>query len=565
MYQIKDSCSGCHTCELACPMGAIHYDGPRYQVDPELCVECGLCEKLCPTCSIYDVDNVSAPAPHDKIIRECDLVVCGGGTGLVAAIKAAQMGKKVILLEKAARVGGNTDIAHGFFPIYSKMHKELGIEDVREEAVHVMVERAGGVIGEDIMRTAIYGCSEFFDWLLDFPGTREYYSVEKLGEKREAGPVYGPAVTHFIKRIENTRSLDPSIGPGWAGTFVKQAMLDAIPAQKLDVEILLKHEAKHLLTDENGRITGVLALDPGGETEIHAKAVILATGGFGSSDEKLQKYANFFDVDRPVTRFSVPSDTGDAIDMLQELGVEPDPDRMFVSFFGPAHHPYSYALYRLIEEPSNLSVDLLGIRWQDESGGLFTGMKNISGHPKECTWNIFTQKNIDEIFDKFLHDPSLADEIECYENYQEDLDRETTYKIPAVVKADTVEELAIKLEMDPTILMKTVSNYNRWCREGRDQEFGKEPKFLVPRDIGPFYAVYAQRFSEAAMGGLMVNADCQVLRNDGTVIPGLYGVGDATSAMHRKGELAVISELTWAVASAYRSAINAVNEMEVQA
>ena len=565
MYQIKASCSGCHTCELACPMQAIHYDGPRYQIDPELCVECGLCETLCPTCSIYDADDHTQPTPHEKIIRECDLVVCGGGTGLVTAIKAAQLGKKVILLEKAKRCGGNTDIAHGFFPIYSKMHAEQGIEDVREEAVQVMYDRAGGVIGKDIMHTAIYGCSEFFDWLLDFPKTREVYTVEKLGEKREAGPVYGPAVTHFVNRIENTRSLDPSIGPGWAGTFVKQTMLDAIPQQKLDVEILLEHEAKHLITDESGRVTGVIALDPGGETEIHCKAVVLATGGFGSSDEKLQRYANFFDVDRPVTRFSVPSDTGDAIDMLQELSVEPDPNRLFVSFFGPAHHPYSYSLYRLIEEPTNLSVDLNGVRWQDESGGLFMGRINIAGHPKECTWNIFSQANVDGIFRKFLLDPSLSDEIDCYRHYQEDLDRETTYKVPAVVKADTIEELAEKLGMDAAVLTHTISEYNRFCRQKKDEQFGKDPKFLIPRDAGPFYAVYAQRFSEAAMGGLMVNADCQVLRNDGSPIPGLYGVGDATSAMHRKGELAVISELTWAVASAYCSAVNAVKEMEVQA
>ena len=167
MYQIKDSCSGCHTCELACPMQAIHYDGPRYQIDPELCVECGLCQTLCPTCSIYDVDEKPTVTAHEKIVRECDLVVCGGGTGLVTAIKAAQLGKKVILLEKAGRVGGNTDIAHGFFPVYSKLHAEQGIEDVREEAVRVMVERTDGVIGENIMRTAIYGCSEFFDWLLE--------------------------------------------------------------------------------------------------------------------------------------------------------------------------------------------------------------------------------------------------------------------------------------------------------------------------------------------------------------------------------------------------------------
>ena len=565
MYRIKESCSGCHTCELACPMQAIYYDGPRYQIDPEKCVECGLCEKLCPTCSIYDADEVRTIESHDRIVRECDVVVCGGGSGLVAAIKAAQLGKKVILLEKAHRVGGNTDLAHGFFPIYSKMHKEQGIEDVREEAVDVMFDRAGGVIGKDIMHTAIYGCSEFFDWLLEFPETREVYTVEPLGDKREAGPIFGPAVTHFVKRIENTRSLDPSIGPGWAGTFVKNTMLNAIPEQKLDVEILLNHEAKHLLTDDSGAVTGVIALDPGGETEIRCKAVILATGGFGSSDEKLQKYAGFFDVDRPVTRFSVPSDTGDAIDMLEELGVEPDPERMFVSFFGPAHHPYSYCLYRLIEEPSNLSVDLNGERWQDESGGLFTGRINIQGHPRECTWNIFTQENVDKIFHRFLMDPSLQDEIECYERYQEDLDRETTYKIPAVVKADTVGELAEKLGMEPDVLCRTVSEYNRFCREKKDEQFGKDPQFLVSRDVGPFYAVYAQRFSEAAMGGLMVDAECRVLRNDGTPIPGLFGVGDATSAMHRKGELAVISELTWAVASAYRSAVNAVKEMEVQA
>lgn len=564
MYRIKETCSGCHTCELACPMQAIHYDGPRYQIDPELCVECGLCETLCPTCSIYDADDKTVPTPHEKIVKECDLVVCGGGSGLVTAIKAAQLGKKVILLEKAKRCGGNTDLAHGFFPVYTKLHEELGLEDVREEAVQVMNERSGGVLGEDVLRTAIYGCTEFFDWFLDFPGARDFFTIEPLGEKRAMGPIFGPAVIHCAQRCENVRSLDPSIGPGWGGTFVKNTMLEAIPRQKLNVEILLQHEAKHLLTDDSGRVTGVLALDPGGETEIHAKAVVLATGGFGRSDEKLRKYTHFFDEDRVVTRFSVPSDTGDAIDMLQELGVEPNPERMFLSMFGPAHHPYSYSLYRANEEPSALSVDLDGVRWQDESGGLFAGMFNIVGHRKNCTWTIFTQKNIDDIFRRFLNDPTLADELECYRHYQEDLDRETTYKVPAVVKADTIEELALKLDMDPAVLTKTVSDYNRFCRQGKDEQFGKDPQHLIPRDMGPYYAIYAQRFSEAAMGGLMVNEKCEVLRNDNSVIPGLYGVGDATSAMHRRGELAVISELTWAFASAYRSAVNAVKEMEGQ-
>ena len=64
------------------------------------------------------------------------------------------------------------------------------------------------------------------------------------------------------------------------------------------------------------------------------------------------------------------------------------------------------------------------------------------------------------------------------------------------------------------------------------------------------------------MGGVMVDGQCRCIRNDGSVIPGLYAGGDATSAMHIRGRLAVISELTWAVASAYTSGINAVDYID---
>ncbi len=563
MFYIKPSCSGCHTCELACPMGAIAYDGPQYQIDPDRCVQCGLCETLCPTCSIVS-DEENPAAPHERIVKTCDLVVCGGGTGLIAAIRAAQLGLKVVLLEKAKRCGGNTDLAHGFFPIYSKLHEEAGAEDVREEAVSVLSARTDGVIGEDILRTAVYGCSEFFDWLLEFPETRKRFTIELFGEKRQQGPIYGPAVVGFPKRIENARSLDPSIGPGWAGTFIKNTMLQAIPSQKLDVEILLEHEAKHLLTDETGRVCGVVSLDPGGETEVRARAVVLATGGFGSSDGKLQRYGGFFDVERPVTRFSVPSDTGDAIDMLRELGVEPNEERMFISLFGPAHHPYSYSLYRALEHPSNLSVNLNGERWQNEMGGLGEGRFHIAGSPREVAWGIFTQDNLDEIFREFLSDPTLSDEYDCYERYQEDLDREAAYKKPPVCKADTLSELAKKIGAPPAALEHTVAEYNRFCREGRDAQFGKDAAYLRPRAHGPYYAIYGQRFSECAMGGLMVNDRCEVLDSAGAPIPGLYGAGDATSAMHRRSALAPVSELTWAVASSFRCAENAARAMEAE-
>ena len=124
--------------------------------------------------------------------------------------------------------------------------------------------------------------------------------------------------------------------------------------------------------------------------------------------------------------------------------------------------------------------------------------------------------------------------------------------------ADTLEELAEKCGMPVEAFLAAVKEYNGFAAAGEDKEFGKPAGFLVPiGENGPYYAILGSRFSEASLGGLMVDGRCRVLRNDGSPIDGLYGVGDATSAMHRRGKLAVISELTWAMASAYTSGADA--------
>ena len=152
----------------------------------------------------------------------------------------------------------------------------------------------------------------------------------------------------------------------------------------------------------------------------------------------------------------------------------------------------------------------------------------------------------------------MANKKNLYETWLADLEEECTLEKPAK-KADTLEELAEKCGLPVNAFMETVRRYNEFCAKGVDEDFGKDVKFLKPiADHGPYYAIYGQRFSEAAMGGVMVDGQCRCIRNDGSVIPGLYAGGDATSAMHIRGHLAVISELTWAVASAYTSGINAV-------
>ena len=538
-------------------MQAINYLGHKYQIDPDKCVECGLCAKLCHTGSIHDVDHPEPVIPHEPVHKTADVVVCGGGSGIVAAVRAAQAGKKVILVEKADKLGGNTDYAHAFFPVYTKWHEAAGMEDCREKAVAHYLNVTDHVLAEDVVRTAVYGCGEFFDWLCSFGGAEEVYHLVNLGDADAHGPIYGPGLLDFPKRIrDNLLCRDDAIGPGWGGTYVKYKMLEVIRDQKLNVEILTGTAAKHLLLNDQGAISGLLCEDRGGEVRIDAPAVILATGGFGKSDEKIREFAPwFFEGETEIHRFSVPTDTGDGIDMLRELGVEPDPERLFISMFGPKHHPFSNVLADIALEPDMPQFTRAGRRWINEADGLFGMTAKIASQPGEISWAIQSRDAIAAIADRFIHNPAFASKAYLYETWESELEEEAALPIDAPVKkADTLAELADACGMPRETFLAAVERYNRAAAAGADDEFGKDGRFLVPiGDKGPYYAILGKRFSEASLGGLMVDGRCRVLRNDGSPIPGLYGVGDATSAMHRKGKLAVISELTWAMASAYTS------------
>lgn len=543
---------------MECPAGAIGFVGMKYEINTDKCVECGRCVQVCHTCSAIETIELD-PVRHDLLIKDCDVVVCGGGSGIVAAVRAAQKGKRVILLERSKKLGGNTDFAHGFFTVFTKWHEAAGLPNVQEEAIEVFWERSGRRMDKEILRSAVFGVDEFFDWLAEFPETEKAFQLKPKGGLMSDGPIYSPGMISIPHRVhENLLCRDQAIGPGWSGTFVKYQMLKVIAEQKLWVEILTEHRAEHLLTDANGAVTGVMARDSGGEVQVNAKSVILATGGMGRSDEKLQQYFNFFDCETPIHRFSVPTDTGDAIDMLQELGVEPDPDRLFCSFFGPAHHPFSYSIHRIFGHDSSILVNLDGKRWRNEAGGLMSDMTSIAKQPREIAWAIFDQQAIDRIAGEFIDHPELADEKWVYEYYQADLNDEIALPDGPVKRADSIAELAVQFGVDPVVLCDTIRRYNAFCAGGRDEDFGKPAQFLLPiSEEGPYYAIYGQRFSEGAFGGLRVNPRCEVTREDGSVIPGLYGVGDATSAMHFRGHLAVISELTWAMASAFMSGANA--------
>lgn len=565
MFVIDRSiCACCHNCACECPAQAIDFVGTKYQIDQEKCLQCGLCAKVCHTgaCHAEPRHEVEVPR-HDTITMEADLVVVGSGSGLVTAVRAAQAGKKVIVLEKGKTTGGNTDFAHGYMTPYSKWHERLGFEDNRENMIEMTFERGGRIIEKDLIRTAIYGVSDFFDWLCGLCDIEKTFNLKDPNDSNFVGPAFAAGMAEMpFRQRDNLLCRDDAIGPGWGGTHVKYTMLETIERENLDVKIFLNTAAKHLRLDDDGKICGVIAADPGGEIVINCPTVMLACGGFGRNDDLLRKYADFdfFGGETEIHRFSVPGDTGDGILMLQELGIEPPADRMTVSMFGPKHHPFNNSIADFALEPEFIQVNLNGKRWVDETKGIMNGMSQlISDQPKEISYAIFPYDQIKACAERFVADPRQWNKKHFYATWEEDLEEESKLDTP-VKKADTLRELAELMGADPDAFIAEVEHYNDMCAKGVDEDFGKDPKFLVPipMDKGPYYAVYGQRFSEAAMGGVRVNAKCQVTREDGSIIPGLYAGGDCTSAMHRKGELAPLSELTWAMAAAYTSGGNVV-------
>ena len=242
-------------------------------------------------------------------VMECDLVVLGaGGVGMPAAVKAAEdSGKKVIVLEKAKKLGGGAMFMHAFPIRDSKWQKDAG------ETVSNPPDLSG----------------QFFDWLVSKGGAEEYWKVYK---PTDTGSIFFGTV-HMTKRTAFYKDLpDVSIGPGGTGTYIIDKMREC--CDKMKIPVITQARGKKLLVEAGGKVTGVVADTPDGELQVNCKAVFIATGGFGGDYKRLQK---LFPVDfnnETIMCLCPRANTGDGIDMAQALGAHIDLDNVTVSESG---------------------------------------------------------------------------------------------------------------------------------------------------------------------------------------------------------------------------------------
>lgn len=553
-YQIGEKCSTCHYCKNECPAEAIRFVGVEYAIDPEKCTECGICAKVCPSGVISNPNEKKEPVKHELIQKECDLLVLGGGgSGLVAAVKAAELsGKKVIVLEKAKKVGGNTNLGHGFIMRYSKLHEMAGEPDLRPEFIEGLT-KGSPELSPALIRNATYALSDMFDWLCGYGGWEDYFELKTMN----MGPKPFAMVDFPRRAFDNLKSTDHSMGPGWMGTYVIRKMMEQ--CEQLGVEVLTEHRAVKLLTDDDGSFTGVIADDLGGQTQINAKCCVIATGGFVHNKQIMDKVRPTFYGDFPVHSFSVASATGDAIAMGEEIGAEIDLETVKIPLFGPAHHPFNYSMVRMSGAPENVIVNLTGKRFTNEAAPPTMDFMGImESQPRRIAWAILDDEMVDIIgqrqVEQSAHDPELQ---KGFVPYRRQLEEEVTWDL-AAHKADTLEELGKLIGVDPEVFAQEILQYNNYCASGHDPEFEKDPAKMWPIAKAPYYALFLFRFNEGAEGGLVNDDHLRVLNKEGKPIKGIYTAGDCCKGLLKKDDNGgKFGEMPWAMASGYMAGCEA--------
>lgn len=579
------NCTACHRCRVECPVQAITFRNAKYWIDPDKCVSCGHCVTVCHN---ECISNPDAPAPvvekHDKIVKDCDVCVIGGGAaGTIAAARAAANGCKVILLEKGQEVGGSAWYAHMFKSHWSHWHEAAGIPDPREQVLAQFEKKVGDRCDTELFHRLLDADVDLVNWLIDEHDLAKDYELGPFGP----GGAMGLVSTYH--NDYNKIRIDTTIGPGGNGWWLCLKFLSIL--EQNGGEVLYHTPAKHILLDGEGKVSAVLAEDAGGEVQVNCKSVVVAAGAFTRNHEIMDKMQPLFYDDEgkePVHIFTCSRCTGDGITMCEELGADVDYENRRVNLFGPARHPYPCVTLRTTSGMGSVMINAEGDLFQPAMG--MTEVSALVFQPGRYCWSIVDHAMIESAVKESMN-PTTKDVVDIdldkfFEKWEEVLVEEEV--AGSLVSAPTIAELAEKIGVDPQKLEKIVADSNANSGKmpmmgppmGDGDEGGMPPmgggdeggmpmpmgdmKMPEPKKIEnpPYYAVKLKLFHENAVGGMKTDSTTNVLAS-GKAIPGLYAAGDNIRGIMLPGDIgvgyieSVLSALTVAFCSGYVSGVEA--------
>ena len=430
-----------------------------------------------------------------KIYKDgtCDIVIVGaGGAGLSAAVAAAETdgSLKIIVLEKQGIMGGNTNYSTGGInAAETDVQRSLGIEDSKDLFYDDTMRGGKQENIPALVRNLVEHAPVTISWLIGL-GT-DLSDVGLMGGssvKRTHRPLGGAAIGPHLMKVLQTAS------------------------NKDNIEIRTSNKVTGLLTSVDGSVTGVQVQNADGSSyTLTSKAVIIATGGFGANLDmvtRLQPSLSGF------ATLNHPGATGDAFGWVTAIGGDT------IQMANIQIHPTAEATnHILITE----AVRGNGAILVNHGGQRFCNEMDT----RDVVSAAILEQDGGEaflIFDQAVRQ-SLAS-IETYANQH------------LLVEGVSVEELASLVGIPPEKLSESVSRYNDQQKKGIDDDFGRSATEMTRSlETPPYYAVCVTPAIHHTMGGLSVNTETQVLRADGSPIPGLYAAGEVTGGLHGANRL----------------------------
>ena len=417
---------------------------------------------------------------------ECDIVIIGaGGAGLTAATEAASKGAKVLVLEKMAIVGGNSNFSTGGInACYTKEQERLGIKDSKEVFYNDTMRGGQYLNDPNLVRTLIDNSAAMVEWL----------QTPMIGADLSDVGAFGGATN---KRIHRPK------GGGAIGAHLIPLLQKA--ALKQGAEIRLNNKVIDILSN-NGRACGVKVAYAGGEYTVRAKAVIVATGGFGANPEMIEFYQ------ASLAGFATTNHkgaTGDAFKMVEKF------DAQLIQMEQIQIHPTvvkgtGIMITEAVRGNGAILVNKAGRRFVNEMETRDIVSAAVLKNPERSAYLIFDQ--------------NIRDSLKAIETYA---------KQNLLSEGATLLELSRMIAVDAVALEYTIDEYNKAVLAKNDTEFGRNTESME-RTIStpPFYAIEIEPAIHHTMGGLKINTKAQVLNKLNLPVPGLFAAGEVTGGVH---------------------------------
>ena len=468
---------------------------------------------------------------------DADVVVVGaGGAGMTAAITAAGEGKSVVILESQSMVGGNSVRATGgmnagktVYQDENEFGESAGVEKTLKTAAEKYADNetitalaktvseqwaayqanptgyfdsvelmeldtmigGKGINDPELVETLCANSADAIDWLDEHGITLHNVSS------------FGGASVKRIHRPVNAEGKTVSVGSYMIPLLQENC-------EKAGVKMMLDTTATEILTDANGAAVGVKATGASGETvTVNAKAVVLATGGFGANLDMVVKYKPEL---KGFMTTNAPGIQGQGIEMAQAIGAATvDMDQIQI-------HPTVEAnTAALITEglrgDGAILINEEGQRFIDE-----VGTRDVVSAAEIAQTGSYSWLVVDQ---------AMADASSVIQGY---------IKKGYTVTGETYEELGKAMGVDAAAFAETMDKWNGYVEAKNDPDFGRT-SFANPLNTAPYYAVKVTAGVHHTMGGLKINANTEVLNEKGEVIPGLFAAGEVTGGVHGANRL----------------------------